>query len=98
MLNLKIGDKEVLRDRLASSEAIGKAAQSVAKATKDTVGEPAIGLCRLVAMESARVGLAPHDMAIAGWAYLEDQGMEEKKEKQLRMPADLSPDPSGYAS
>ncbi len=79
VLNLKIGDKEVLRDRLAASEAITKAAQSVAKATKDNVGEPAIGLCRLVAMEAARVGLAPTDVALAAWAYLADQAMVKKK-------------------
>lgn len=81
VLNFKIGDKEILRDRLASSEAISKAAKAMAQASEANVGEPAIGFCRLVAMEAARVGLAPHDMALAAWAYLADQAMIETKHK-----------------
>ena len=84
VLNFKIGDKEVLRDRLASSEGIGKAAKALAQAAEGAVGEPAVGFCRLVAMESARVGLAPYDTAIATWAYLEDQGMVGAKETNAR--------------
>ena len=79
VLNFKIGDKEVLRDRLAASEAIGKASKELAKAAAKDVAGPAISFCRLVATESARVGLAPHDMAIAAWAYLGDQAMEKPK-------------------
>jgi hypothetical protein len=81
VLNFKIGDKEILRDRLASSEAISKAAKAMAQASETNVGEPAIGFCRLIAMEAARVGLAPHDMALAAWAYLADQAMVENKHK-----------------
>ena len=79
VLNLKIDDKQVLRDRLASSEAIGKAAQLLAKATAGQAAEPAISLCRLVAAEAAKVGLAPYDLAIAAWAFLADQAMETTK-------------------
>ena len=79
ILNFKIGDKEVLRDRLAASEAIGKASKELAKAAAKDVGGPAISFCRLVATEAARIGLAPHDMAITAWAYLADQAMEKPK-------------------
>jgi hypothetical protein len=81
VLNLKIGDKEILRDRLASSEAIGKSVKALAEAADTAVEGPAIGFCRLVATESAKVGLAPYDMAIAAWAYLADQGFKKAKTK-----------------
>jgi hypothetical protein len=85
VLNFKIGDKEVLRDRLAASEAIGKATKELAKAAaKENAGAkdidgPAIYLCRLVAGEAARVGLAPYDLAIVAWAFLADQALDKTK-------------------
>jgi hypothetical protein len=80
VLNFKIGDNEVLRDRLASSEAISKASKALAQAADAAaVRGPAIGFCRLVATEAARVGLAPNDVAITAWAYLEDQALEGAK-------------------
>lgn len=79
VLNFKIGDQEVLRDRFASSEAISKAAKTLAQASDSAVGGAAIGFCRLVATEAAKVGLAPYDVAIAAWAYLEDQALDGTK-------------------
>ena len=89
VLNLKIDDEVVLRDRLASSEAIDKAAKLMAKASTEQVGEPATSFCRLVAAEAAKVGLAPHDMAIAAWAYLADQAMERAKQKAANSACDV---------
>jgi hypothetical protein len=85
VLNFKIGDKDVLRDRLAASEAISKATKAMAQASDATVDEPAIGFCRLVAMEAAKVGFAPHDTAIAAWAFLEDQAMKPGKTKAAQV-------------
>lgn len=79
VLNFKISDGEVLRDRLAKSEAIAKAAQALAKADAKSVADPATGFCRLVSVEAAKLGLAPYDVAIATWAYLADQAMVAAK-------------------
>lgn len=79
VLNFRIGDKEVLRERLASNEAINRAAQAVAKAGDDKMEETAVGLCHLVATEATKVGLAPHDAALAAWAFVSDQAMTDSR-------------------
>ncbi len=75
ILNYSVNDGKSLRETLAGVASVGSARDGLVGAKPSEVGGRARALCRAVAIESDRLGLAPIDSGAAVWAYLTDMAL-----------------------
>lgn len=75
ILNYSVDDGQTLRGLLASVPSVGAARDGLVGAKAAEVAGRARSLCRVIAIESDRLGLAPVDSGAAVWAYLTDMAL-----------------------
>jgi hypothetical protein len=75
ILNFSVDDGKTLRQMLAGVASVGAARDGLIGARPADIRNRARTLCRVVAIESDRLGLAPVDSGAAVWAYLTDMAL-----------------------